>query len=141
MKNKHSGKQQKRNKKPPAGYDSWFEYELHTGPLKGTTFHPGGVPYVQKRTYYPDFHKRIGNVDYYFEAKGRFRDRQEARKYIDVRDGLNSTEAIVFIFQNPATPMPASRRREDGTRLTMAQWAEKNGFEYYSPATLPKRYR
>lgn len=131
----------RKNTKPPQGYDSWYEYELHTGPLKAATFHPGGVPYVQKKTYYPDFHKRVGDIDYYLEAKGRFRDRAEARKYIDVRSGLNSSEVLVFVFQNAATPMPASRKREDGTRLTMGQWAEKNGFEYYTPHTLPKRLR
>ena len=125
--------------KPPKGYDSWFEYDLATGPLKEAKFHPGGVPYVQAKTYYPDFHKCIAGIDYYFEAKGRFRDRGEARKYIDVRSGLNPSERLVFIFQNAATPMPASRKREDGTRLTMGQWAEKNGFQFYTQHTLPKR--
>lgn len=131
----------RKNKAPPKGYDSWFEYDLATGPLKQAVFHPGGVPYVQQKTYYPDFHKRVDGVDYYFEAKGRFRDRQEARKYVDVVAGLNTSERLVFIFQNPATPMPASKRREDGTRLTMGQWADKNGFEHYTPTSLPKRYR
>ena len=131
----------RKNKKPPEGYDSWFEYDLAQGPLHLAQFHPKGVAYVQQRTYYPDFHKRVGGIDCYFEAKGRFRDRQEARKYIDVRNGLTSTEKLVFIFQNPATPMPASKRREDGTRLTMAQWAEKNGFEYYCLNSIPKQYK
>lgn len=131
----------KKGKRPPKGYDSWYEHELHTGPLKTATFHPGGVPYIQKKTYYPDFHKRIGDTDYYLEAKGRFRDRQEARKYLDVRDGLNRSEQLVFVFQNPATPMPASRKREDGTRLTMGQWATLNAFTYYTPHTLPKQFR
>jgi hypothetical protein len=136
---KHSKK--KKGLKPPQGFDSWFEHELATGPLKAAEFHPAGVPYVQKKTYYPDFHKRIAGIDYYFEAKGRFRDRQEARKYVDVVQGFGQTEKLVFIFQNPSTPMPASRRREDGTRLTMAQWAEKNGFEYYCPSSIPKQYK
>lgn len=130
----------RKNKKPPAGYDSWFEYDLATGPLKKAEFHPRGVPYVQKKTYFPDFHKNIDGIDYYFEAKGRFRERQEARKYVDVLAGLNDSERLVFIFQNPATPMPASKRREDGTRQTMGQWADKNGFEYYTPTSIPKRY-
>lgn len=136
-------KTQKKRKglKPPQGYDSWFEYDLATGPLKTAKFHPSGIPYVQKKIYNPDFHKRVNGVDYYFEAKGRFRDRQEARKYVDIKAGLTLSERLIFVFQNPATPMPASKRREDGTRLTMAQWAEKNGFEYYSPSNFPRCYK
>jgi hypothetical protein len=127
--------------KPPKGYDSWFEYDLATGPLKSAEFHPSGVAYVQQKTYYPDFHRKIAEVDYYFEAKGRFRDRGEARKYVDVRKGLNESERLVFVFMDAGTPMPGSPRRTDGTRLTMGQWADKNGFEHYTPHTLPKRLR
>ena len=83
MKNKEKTANRK-NKAPPKGYDSWFEYDLATGPMKKTQYHPSGVPYVQRKTYNPDF-VIVGYKGYltvYFEAKGRFRDRQEARKYI-----------------------------------------------------------
>lgn len=128
--------------KPPKGYDSWFEYELATGPLKKASFHPpGGVPYVSTRTYYPDFHKVILGRDVYFEAKGRFRDRNEARKYIDIRAGLNETEMLVMVFQNPKTPMPGARKRSDGTRQTMAEWATKNELLFFAANEIPAEWR
>lgn len=127
-----------KTKKKLGGYDSGFERALHLGPLKNATFHPRGVSYVQTKTYYPDFHMRLGALDVYFEAKGRFRDRQEARKYVDVQRCLGESERIIFVFQKPKTPMPGAPTRADNTRQTMAEWAAKNGFEYSTPTELPK---
>ena len=65
----------------------------------------------------------------YIEVKGRFRTREEARKYVEIRKALGKYEDLVFVFQNPNTPMPDSRRRKDGTRYRMKDWAEKNGYD------------
>jgi len=46
-------------------------------------------------------------------------------------------EELVFIFQNPRTPMPGARRRADGTKYTMQEWAEKQGFTWYTLETCP----
>ena len=79
--------------------------------------------------------------------KGRFRDRNEAKKYVDIRDSLNRTvdfdfvHELVFVFQNPRTPMPFARKRADGTKFTMEEWADKNGFTFYTPSTLPNKWR
>ena len=35
--------------KPPKGYDSWFEYELHMGALKDCKYHTGLVHYTQEK--------------------------------------------------------------------------------------------
>jgi hypothetical protein len=32
--------------------------------------------------------------------------------------------------------MPRARRRNDGTKFTMAEWADKNGFRYYTVETV-----
>lgn len=117
--------------KPPKGYDSWFEYELHTGVLKHCNYHSDMVSYTQEKMYEPDF--QIGN--FLIEAKGRFRDSEEARKYNDIRKSL-TTEELVFVFYDPKTPMPRARRRKDGTKFTMAEWADKNGFRYYTVETV-----
>lgn len=117
--------------KPPKGYDSWFEYELHTGVLNGCDYHTDSIPYTQEKMYEPDF--RIG--DFLIEAKGRFRDSEEARKYVDIRNNLIHEE-LVFVFYHPDTPMPRARRRNDGTKFTMAEWADKNGFRYYTVETI-----
>jgi len=117
--------------KPPKGYDSWFEYELHIGVLKPCKYHTGLVHYTQEKIYEPDF--VVG--DFLIEAKGRFRDSEEARKYVDIRNSLIHEE-LVFVFYEPNTPMPRARRRKDGTKFTMAEWANKNGFRFYTVKTV-----
>ena len=121
----------KKKGKPPKGYDSWFEYELHTGVLKPCQYHTGLVHYTQKKIYEPDF--AIG--DFLIEAKGRFRDSEEARKYVDIRNSLIHEE-LVFVFYHPDTQMPRARRRNDGNKFTMSEWANKKGFRYYTVETI-----
>jgi len=130
------------NQKPPKGYDSWFEYELHQKPLRACKCHTETVQYVQVKTYEPDFiyYNTAGGKQKYkifIEAKGRFRDRGEARKYVDVKKGLDKSEELVFVFYNPKTPMPGARKRQDGTKLTHGEWAELNGFRYFTEETIP----
>ena len=128
----------KRSKeKPPKGYDSWFEYNLHQKLLRGCKCHTATVEYVQVKKYEPDFIYHQGKFTIYIEAKGRFRDRQEARKYVDVKAGLSKQEELVFIFYNPKTPMPGARKRADGTKLTHGAWAELQGFRYFTEETVP----
>lgn len=138
-------KKKKRTTKPPKGYDSWFEYDLHTKQLKGCKCHTEKVSYVQERTYHPDFIYHLqdagkGSFKIYIEAKGRFRDRGEARKYVDIRAGLSKNEELVFVFYNPRTPMPGARKRQDGTKLTHGDWAEKHGFRYFTEDTIPRTW-
>jgi hypothetical protein len=132
------GKDQvKRTKRSvPRGFDSWFEYDLHQK-LKRCEYHSCGLTYTQTKTYEPDFIYYNGDRTVYIEAKGRFRDRAEARKYVDVKSSLGEKEELVFIFQNPRTAMPGARRRGDGTRYTMQEWAEKQGFKWYTTETCP----
>ncbi len=133
----------KRKGKPPKGYDSWFEYELHLGVLKDCEYHPRTITYVQEKQYEPDFVVKGFNSQFLIEAKGRVRDSEEARKYVDIRkqldngtEGLNYKMELVFLFYHPDTPMPRARRRHDGSRFTMAEWADKNGFRYYTSETI-----
>ena len=105
-------KKKKRTGKPPKGYDSWFEYDLHHKQLKGCKCHSETIKYVQYKTYYPDFIYHMGKDTIYIEAKGRFRDRQEARKYVDIAEGLGKHDELVFIFYNPKTPMPGSEEEK-----------------------------
>lgn len=118
-------------------YDSRFEKMLAENGLSACTYHPSTpVPYTIKRNYEPDFIKG----KFLIEAKGRFRDRNESNKYLWIRESLPKGKELVFVFQNENTPMPCSRRRKDGTRQTVGEWARKNGFLYYTPQTLPKRW-
>lgn len=131
--------------KPPKGYDSWFEFELHQKQLKACKCHTETVEYVQVKTYHPDFiyvdTSRKGGFKIFIEAKGRFRDRGEARKYVDVKQGLKKNEELVFIFYNSDTPMPGARKRSDGTRLTHGGWAILNGFRYFTEDNTPTEWR
>jgi hypothetical protein len=116
-----------------------FERQL-ARKLKGCDYEPAEhvKPYTYQSTYLPDFvPKQEPNI--LIEAKGNFRTRQEASKYIAVRDCHPDIE-IVFVFMNPNTPMPNSRKRRDGTRFSMAEWADKNGFLWYTIKTIPKRW-
>ena len=118
---------------------SKFERQL-ARKLRGCTYEPKEhtKSYTYESTYLPDFVPK-DNPNILIEAKGFFKTSQEARKYIAVRDCHPDIE-IVFVFMNPNTPMPNSRKRRDGTRYSMAEWADKNGFTYYTIRTLPKEW-
>ena len=118
-------------KKPK--YDSNFEKELHQKGLKACNHHPKRITYTIEREYEPDF--QYGKT--LIEAKGRFRDRLESSKYLHIRDSLATGYRLVFVFMNHKTPMPGSKRRKDGTRLSMGEWATINKFKWYTPQTLP----
>jgi len=128
-------------KKPPKGYDSWFEYEAHQYKLSGCECHSDSITYTQTKTYHPDFiyHTEDGYI-VYIETKGRFRDFNEYKKYVDIAKSLSWVEELVFVFQDPNKPMPNAKTRKDGTKLTHGEWAEKNGFTYFTLDTVPKEW-
>ena len=123
--------------KRPKGYDSFFEKELHEGVLQGIAHHTSPIEYTQVKTYEPDFSfvNELGFITY-IEAKGRFRDSAEARKYVDVRAALDQSEELVFVFMKPSTPMPFAKKRKDGTKYTHAEWAENNDFRWFTKDTI-----
>ena len=126
----------KSKRKKPVGYDSKFEKELHQGPLKHCHYHEGPkIDYVVCSYYEPDFTYE----DYIIEAKGRFRDRKEAAKYIAVREQLIFQE-LVFVFYNPKTPMPGAQKRKNGTKLTHGEWADINGFRWFTKETVKELF-
>jgi len=163
-----STKRKKTKKKIPAGYDSYLEYELHKNELKGCTYHPEKrIQYVSKHSYEPDFvteiclekdckctkSRRCGRTKgILVEVKGRFRERKEASKYLDIRESLsqedqaagNKSQAeqeLIFLFQDSDKPMPFAQRRKDGTKQTHGEWASKNGFRFYClKKGLPKTW-
>lgn len=121
-------------------YDSRFEQNLHSDRLKKWEFHPPDkVEYYVPHTYEIDFSRRVRKKWYYLEAKGRFRTTQEASKYKWIRAALDPTrEELIFLFYNPAQPMPHARKRKDGTKQSHGEWATKNGFQWYERDNLPK---
>lgn len=121
-------------------FDSKLEKELYKV-LTKCSYHPADkISYVIPKMYEPDFCHNDKGFMTYIEVKGRFRTSEEARKYVEIRKVLGAYEDLVFIFQNPKTAMPGARRRKDGTRYDMKEWADKHGFDWYTPDTLPKEW-
>ena len=124
----------------PATYDSKWEYSLHQGTLKNWKHHSDTVEYTIEHKYHPDFIKVIGKKTILLEAKGRFWDYQEYNKYTWVRNALPKNTELVFLFSDPYAPMPQAKRRKDGSKRSHAEWAETNGFTWYSEETLPDNW-
>lgn len=122
-------------------YDSKFEKEAHAL-MRGCEYHPSKqIFYFVPRYYEPDFVYTTKTKTVWIEAKGRFRTSDEARKYVHIAETLGPKEELVFLFQKPNTPMPGSRRRKDGTRYTMEEWAAKHGFRWYTLETIPTGWK
>lgn len=118
-------------KRIPKPYRSGLEYRLHTNGLKGCLYEPCDVPYTTKRKYKVDFVPMVeGGCNVIIEAKGRFFPGDLA-KYKAVRDSNPHLE-LVFVFSHP------TQKVRKGAKLSMAQWAEKEGFRWYTEETCYK---
>ncbi len=119
------------------GYDSNWEYELHSGILDGWSFHTDKVPYTVSHNYHPDFIREVEGKKILLEAKGRFWDYAEFSKYIWISKTLPEDTELVFLFANPSAPMPQAKRRKDGTKRSHGEWASANDFRWFSEDSIP----
>lgn len=122
------------------GYDSNWEYELHSGILDSWEFHADKVEYTVTHKYEPDFVKEIDGKKILLEAKGRFWDSAEYSKYVWVSKVLPVDVELVFLFANPNAPMPAAKVRKDGTRRSHGEWASANNFRWFSEDSIPDNW-
>tara|TARA_B100000513_G_scaffold174745_1_gene91220 strand:+ start:1262 stop:1738 length:477 start_codon:yes stop_codon:yes gene_type:complete len=122
------------------GYDSNWEYELHTGILDSWKFHVDKINYIVEHSYEPDFTKVIGAKTILLEAKGRFWDYSEYSKYVWIKKVLPENKELVFLFANPNAPMPQAKRRKDGTKRSHGEWATANGFKWFSEDSIPSAW-
>jgi len=91
-------------------------------------YEPFRLPYVTHRKYVPDFvHEEKAIL---IEAKGYFRV-GDTQKYTAIRDSMPEWE-LVFILSNPL------QKVRKGSKLTMGQWCEKQGFKCYTVQTIDK---
>lgn len=128
-----AGKYNRRWMAGAAKADSKWEGKLRDTIFKDLEWQGEKVEYNIPHKYTPDFVKE--NI--LIETKGRFRESGEARKYKHIRDVLEPTgRKLVFVFYNPTTPMPNAKKRKDGTKQTHAEWADRNGFEWYTEETV-----
>ena len=125
----------------PKGYDSIWEYDIHRQVLGDWKHHYDTIQYVIQHKYEPDFVKVIDGKTILLEAKGRFWDYIEYSKYVHIRNVLRDDQELVFLFQKPYSAMPGAKVRKDGTKRTHAEWAETNGFRWFSEETLPEEWK
>ncbi|ENK2023302.1 hypothetical protein AB3A32_002630 [Vibrio alginolyticus] len=112
---------------PPRPYRSWAEVWCFTfSPLKNTVHESkeSFVTYYTKHTYKPD--TVINGV--LIEIKGCFSNLQEARKYLTIQ--AQTDQPILFVLQNDNTQLPYTKPRKDGSRMTMEEWLDANGFPF-----------
>lgn len=119
------------NKTYPKKYDSGFEHKVAEALGKDWDHHPDKIEYVSKHTYEPDFRREVDGKVILIEAKGRFRTRNEAAKYIAVREALKENEELVFVFYDADKPLVGAKKRKDGTKQSHGEWATGNGFRWY----------
>ena len=122
------------------GYDSNWEYVLHTSILKDWEIHTETVEYTVKHTYHADFIRELEGKKILLEAKGRFWDHAEYSNYVWIQKILPKDTELVFLFAEPTAPMPQAKRRKDGTKRTHSECAESKGFRWFSPKSIPKEW-
>lgn len=118
------------------GYDSKLEQRLHEGPLRDAKHHDQKVPYTWEHTYEPDFVVLGDRITLLVECKGYFMDRDDCTKYVWVRKALPENYELVFCFENPHKGIHFQSTRKDGSKMTHAEWAEKNGFRWFDESTI-----
>ncbi len=126
--------------------DSKWEEKLKLGIFANLEYHPQKLSYCMYHTYEPDWvlEQKVENdrgeqyiFRTYIEAKGAFREASEMAKYVAVDKTLDhDKEELVFLFMKPNAPIYFRAVRKDGTRISHAQWCEKNGFRYFDEQTI-----
>lgn len=120
-------------------YDSLVEKCLHEGVLSIAEFHPDKINYVSHHTYQPDFvYKDSEGIEWLIEVKSIFQDSSEASKYKWIARSLGPDQSLVFVFENPNQKIHWQKERKDGTKMTLAEWATKNGFLWFTGDTIEK---
>ena len=99
---------------------------------KSWRYEPRGYNYTIFRKYTPDFVKHIRNAgsieEIWIEVKGYFRPGDTA-KYKAIR-AYYPDHRLIMCFSHPHKPV------RKGAKLTMAQWAEKEGWGWTTPQEI-----
>lgn len=93
------------------------------------------LDYTVHRKYVPDFIDEDRKI--IIEAKGFFRQGDD-KKYASIKAD-HPKYRMIFVFSDPHKKVrKGSKARKDGTYLTLAEWADQNGWEWCDEFTLPK---
>jgi hypothetical protein len=96
-------------------------------------YEPDKVSYTVERFYIPDL--LLGTM--YVELKGYFR--QDAQRKMKAVKAQHPELDIRFVFQNAASTIQGAKKRKDGSKMTCAEWADRNGF-VWAEATIPEEW-
>jgi hypothetical protein len=105
------------------GYDSNWEYVLHSGLLQDWNFHTERLSMLYTTPTTLTLFGRWKERKILLEAKGRFWDSAEYSKYVWISQALPDDYELVFLFSDPNAPMPQANLRKDGTKRTHGEWA------------------
>lgn len=107
-------------------FRSGLESAIHEKLNDTFLYEPYRLPYTIHRKYVPDFvHEEKAIL---IEAKGYFRV-GDTQKYTAIRDSMPEWE-LIFILSDP------TKKVRKGSKLTMGQWCEKQGFKCYTVKTI-----
>jgi hypothetical protein len=91
-----------------------------------------------KRKYTVDFKVMRSDGSYFYvEYKGYFRT-EDKTKMAAIKKQYPDRD-VRFVFANPHKPVEGAQPRKDGTKLTNAEWAEKNGY-LWADNCIPKEW-
>ena len=119
----------------PKEYDSFTELRLHES-IPSLSFHPERLDYTVDRKYQPDFVFTAKGITYVVEVKGYLQDAQEAQKYPWISKALPVKHELVFVFEKPDKPIHFRSVRKNGTKQSHAEWAEKQGFQWFDESSF-----
>lgn len=120
-------------------YDSLVEKSLHEGVLSGCEFHPEKISYVSEHKYEPDFTYRDSKgIEWLIEAKSIFQDSKEASKYKWIKKALKEDQILVFVLEKPDLKIHWQAKRKDGSKMSMSEWCEKNGFMWFTKDNIER---
>lgn len=54
------------------------------------------------------------------------------QKYPWIRESLGDDQELVFVFENPEKEIHFYKKRADGTKFCMREWADKNKFRWFT---------
>ena len=77
----------------------------------------------------------IGNI--YIEIKGYFR--QDAQRKMRNMKEQHPELDIRFLFQRGNSPVQGAKKRNDGSKMTCSEWAEKHNY-IYTEEIIPEEW-
>lgn len=102
-------------------------------------YEPDKLAYYVERHYVPDL--KLGTVNsvggILVELKGYFR--QDAQRKMKAVKAQHPDLDIRFVFQKADATIQGAKKRKDGTKMTCAEWADRNGF-VWAEGTIPEEW-